>query len=79
MKMATSVGSTWSKWDLHVHTPKSLQQQYGGNVDDVWEKFVADLEALPSEFKVIGVNDYLFVDGYLRSPEASSARLLVDR
>ena len=64
--MAISVGSTWSKWDLHVHTPKSLRQQYGGDTDEVWEKFVSDLEALPPEFKVIGVNDYLFVEGYER-------------
>jgi len=62
--METSVGSTWSKWDLHVHTPKSLEQQYGGDAEEVWRRFVADLEALPPEFKVIGVNDYLFVDGY---------------
>lgn len=57
-------GSLWKKWDLHVHTPASLVQDYGGNTDDVWDKFVSALENLPKEFKVIGVNDYLFIEGY---------------
>jgi len=57
-------GSEWSKWDLHVHTPLSLVEKYGGDSDEVWEKFIADLEALPPEFSAIGINDYLFIDGY---------------
>src|SRR5690606_24626207 len=28
--------------------------------------FLDDIEALPPEFKVIGINDYIFVDGYER-------------
>ena len=31
-----------------------------------WAAFLADLEALPAEFKVLGINDYVFVDGYAR-------------
>lgn len=57
-------GSDWAKWDLHVHTPCSIVQSYGGDTDAVWEKFITDLENLPPEFKVIGINDYLFIDGY---------------
>jgi hypothetical protein len=60
------LGSTWKKWDLHVHTPCSIVQNYGGNNDTAWEAFIADLEKLPPEFKVIGINDYIFVDGYER-------------
>lgn len=59
-------GSTWSKWDLHVHTPSSIIHNYGANTDDIWEKFISDLEKLPRDFKVIGINDYIFVDGYER-------------
>ena len=59
-------GSTWKKWDLHVHTPESLVHQYPGQKEDAWKAFLTDLEALPPEFKVIGINDYLFVDGYER-------------
>jgi len=57
-------GSVWRKWDLHVHTPDSLVHQYNGK--DPWEAFLKALESLPPEFKVIGVNDYLFLDGYKR-------------
>jgi ABC-type lipoprotein export system ATPase subunit len=57
-------GSSWRKWDLHVHTPASIVQHYGG--DAAWSKFIDSLEALPEEIKVVGINDYLFVDGYER-------------
>lgn len=50
-------GSEWRKWDLHIHTPASLDQKYGGNNEATWEKFITDLENLPEEFKVIGIND----------------------
>lgn len=59
-------GSEWRKWDLHVHTPCSVVNNYGGDSDLAWASFLDDLESLPEEFKVIGVNDYLFVDGYER-------------
>lgn len=59
-------GSTWKKWDLHVHTPASIVSNYPGDADAAWEAFFADLEALPADFKVIGINDYIFVDGYER-------------
>ena len=57
-------GSAWRKWDLHVHTPASVVHGYGGDSAEVWERYVADLEALPQDFAVIGVNDYVFLDGY---------------
>ena len=57
-------GSVWRKWDLHVHTPDSLLHQYGGA--DPWARFLDEIEALPAEFKVIGINDYIFLDGYRR-------------
>lgn len=58
------VGSEWNKWDLHIHTPASIVQHYGKDDDETWEKFITDLENLPTEFKAIGINDYLFLDGY---------------
>jgi hypothetical protein len=57
-------GSTWRKWDLHVHTPASLIHHYPGA--DPWPAFLDDLEHLPAEFKVLGIHDYLFLDGYRR-------------
>lgn len=64
--MNNPAGSMWLKWDLHVHSPASIIQHYGGNTDAAWASFLDDLERLPPEFKVIGINDYIFVDGYER-------------
>ncbi len=50
---------------MHVHTPYSLVQHFEDTDEGTrWENFIKDLEALPEEFKVIGINDYLFIDGY---------------
>jgi len=58
-------GSEWRKWDLHVHSPCSIvNHYYGTNEEEKWENFIKNLESLPEEFKVIGINDYLFIDGY---------------
>ena len=62
--IAINRGSEWRKWDLHIHTPLSIEQEYGGNTPENWERFISDLERLPSEIKVIGINDYIFIDGY---------------
>ena len=60
-------GSIWRKWDLHVHTPCSLHHAYKGSTEqELWENFLTDLENLPDEFKVLGINDYIFLDGYRR-------------
>lgn len=55
-------GSEWRKWDLHIHTPVSICQEYGGAAQ--WEKFINALENLPSDVSVIGITDYYFIDGY---------------
>ena len=55
-------GSEWQEWDLHIHTPNSIIQNYGGNAQ--WDKFIEALEHLPSVVKVIWINDYYFIDGY---------------
>lgn len=65
MPMA-SQGAVWRKWDLHVHTPESFYHNYPGNREEAWESFISDLEGLPEEFKVVGINDYVLVDGYER-------------
>jgi len=58
-------GSEWRKWDLHVHTPFSHTSEYAGATEDEkWVNFIKGLEDLPKEIKVIGINDYLFLDGY---------------
>jgi len=64
-------GSEWRKWDLHIHTPESIVNKYlGSSPKAKWERFLSDIEALPAEFKVLGINDYLFLDGYRKVIEA---------
>ena len=64
--MSKTRGSEWRKWDLHVHTPKSIYHQYGPDNETTWENYIKDLESLDSNFSVLGINDYLFLDGYER-------------
>jgi ABC-type lipoprotein export system ATPase subunit len=60
-------GSTWNKWDLHVHTPASVVNYYSiGDETQTWEKYIRELEQLPPEIKVLGINDYFCMDGYKR-------------
>ncbi|HVU60340.1 MAG TPA: AAA family ATPase [Mycobacteriales bacterium] len=60
-----SRGAEWRKWDLHVHSPASIKHRYTGETDP-WDRFLTELEALPPEFAVLGINDYWFLDGYRR-------------
>ena len=64
--IAINRGSEWRKWDLHIHTPLSICQDYGGDSEEVWENFITSLEQLPHDVKVIGITDYYFIDGYER-------------
>lgn len=63
-------GAAWRIWDLHVHTPASIVQGYGGDTESAWSRFIDELEGLPEDIKVIGINDYWFLDGYERVREA---------
>lgn len=57
-------GSEWRRWDLHVHTPESrLGSSFGGLT---WEQYVTALETAAAEARVsvIGVTDYMVLDGY---------------
>ena len=64
-------GSVWRKWDLHIHTPDSLVQHYGGVA--AWAKFIEALSKLPPEIKVLGISDYIFLDGYRKLLAAKNA------
>ncbi len=57
-------GSEWRKWDLHVHTPISIEQEYGGDKEEIWKTYVTELENLSNPYSVIGVNDYFTIEGY---------------
>jgi predicted metal-dependent phosphoesterase TrpH len=57
-------GSEWRRWDLHVHTPESrLGSPFGGTS---WAEYVTAVEAAAkaARISVIGVTDYMTLDGY---------------
>ena len=56
-----AVGSTWRRWDLHIHTPDTiLNNQFG-----TWEEFLAAIEA-QTAVTVLGVTDYCSIANYSR-------------
>lgn len=72
-----SRGSEWRRWDLHVHTPESRLGSPFGGVS--WEQYVTVLEtaAKEAQISVIGVTDYMTLDGYekLYAEKSSNGRL----
>ena len=55
-------GSTWKKWDLHIHTPSTkLNNQYK-DIDENFNKFIDILEK--SDVKVFGITDYFNIESY---------------
>ena len=64
MNYTNNKGAIWAKCDLHVHTPCSIVNGYGQNNDETWSRFLKDLRNLPKAFKILGINDYWFLDGY---------------
>lgn len=53
------VGSTWRRWDLHIHTPDTaLNDQFGD-----WDEFLTAIEA-QNAVSVLGVTDYFSITNY---------------
>lgn len=72
--MSFQRGSTWNKWDLHVHSPESYHQSFGLDRDvepgetteeAIWGRYIDELEAL-EEISCVGITDYFSVEGYKR-------------
>jgi hypothetical protein len=59
-------GSVWNKWDLHLHTPKTiLSDAYTAQAsEDVWEKYIDIIEK--SDVRVFGITDYFSIKNYER-------------
>ena len=57
-------GSIFRIWDIHVHTPESVLNPFGGE----WDTYVTDLisAAIERSIAVIGVTDYFTIEGYKR-------------
>ena len=63
------VGSTWKRWDLHLHAPGTkLADSFGGSSADKLKRYVNFLEG--SDVQAFGITDYFSFDGYLAVAEA---------
>ncbi|MFN8714667.1 MAG: hypothetical protein ACK5Z2_17600 [Bacteroidota bacterium] len=61
--MRNNIGSFWSMWDLHVHTPESvLSNEFGNNWDDYVTKLFK--KAIKENIKALGITDYFSIEGY---------------
>ncbi len=75
---AFPMGSTWRKWDLHIHSPLSmLNNQFPKtNEGPDWDQYLDALERL-DDVAVVGVTDYFTIEGYkeLRARKERESRL----
>jgi hypothetical protein len=60
--MVNPLGSTWKRWEPHVHSPETaLNNQFS---DVSLEKFLTTLERLEPALAGIGITDYFTTEGY---------------
>ncbi len=70
-------GAEWHRWDLHIHTPASIEQSYGDpDSDSTWKDYIHALARLPHAIRAVGITDYNSVDGYRRVRKAHEDGLL---
>jgi len=56
-------GSEWRRWDLHIHTPKSiLNNQFWNNFDFYVKQLFK--KAIENNIAVIGITDYFCIEWY---------------
>jgi hypothetical protein len=64
--MRWSIGSTWHRWDPHIHAPGTLKEnQYGSHTDPaVWDRYFAKIRETQPACSAIGITDYFVPRGY---------------
>ncbi len=64
--MNWSIGSTWHRWDPHIHAPGTLKENhYGSHEDDtVWGRYFARIREATPKCAAIGITDYFVPRGY---------------
>ena len=62
------IGSSWRKWDLHVHGPDSVfNNQFEGTTStEKWDKYIATVEEL-KDVAVLGITDYFCLHNYQKA------------
>jgi len=59
-------GSTWQRWDPHIHAPgTALNDGFGGA--DPWVAFIEKVEKSNPPIRALGITDYCGIDCYLEA------------
>ncbi|MFD1564430.1 TrlF family AAA-like ATPase [Haloarchaeobius amylolyticus] len=71
--MSNSKGATWSRWDPHIHSPASFENDYSVDTeesyDSIWEKYIDELSQI-EKVSCLGITDYFCIDGYEKVRQA---------
>src|SRR5688500_5093059 len=60
-QMSWNIGSSWRRWDPHIHTPGTLfADEYAGN----WDGFLAAIEQAVPQVEALGITDYCTIRSY---------------
>ncbi|MEO9822845.1 MAG: TrlF family AAA-like ATPase [Paracoccaceae bacterium] len=57
-------GSEWHRWEPHIHAPGTALNDQFGDDDEIWDRYLATIEASNPKIEVIGVTDYYLTDTY---------------
>ena len=63
-----ALGSTWRRWDLHIHTPDTILN----NKFEEWDEFLAAIEGQDA-VSTLGVTDYFSITNYSRLKQHKEA------
>ncbi|MBA3773348.1 MAG: AAA family ATPase [Ramlibacter sp.] len=68
IKAVNPRGSTWHRWDPHIHAPgTALNDGYTGA--DPWAVFLEKVEKSDPPIRVLGITDYCGIDCYVETAE----------
>jgi hypothetical protein len=64
--MRWSIGSTWHRWDPHIHALGTLKENQYGPHDDaaVWERYFAKIREAQPKCSALGITDYFVPRSY---------------
>lgn len=57
-----NIGACWNRWDPHIHTPGTLQNDvFNGD----WDRYFKAIEEAQPPVRALGITDYCVLDSYL--------------
>lgn len=57
-------GSTWNRWEPHIHTPGTILNNQFSGPDGGWDDYVNRINSSDPKIRALGITDYLSVSNY---------------